>query len=98
MGDHRNNPVARANAQPRQMARIMLLGDTGIGLLGLQLLPVKDGEDFVVKLAAIGGRASDLIPLEPRPVILGEIARLKESELAALFEAAEKGESDGTGG
>lgn len=75
MGAHRDNPVALANAVPqRRGVPVIDLGDS-VGLLGLALKPIKDpvSGEFRVAVVAAGGRVSDLMPLQPREVVIGFI-------------------------
>lgn len=75
MGQHRTNPVAIANAVPQKQVQVTPLGD-GYCLAGLTLLPTQDEEgNFCVVVAALGGRQSDLVPMRPVPLFLGEVCK-----------------------
>lgn len=77
MGEHRHNPIAQANSEPRKMVQAIDLGDE-FALIGLQLMPALDEskENLVVLLAAIGGRNSPLVPLQPKPVVIMELTKV----------------------
>jgi hypothetical protein len=76
MGQHRTNPVAIANAVPQERVPVALLGE-GYGLTGVSLIPTMDGEgNLCVVVAAICGRQSELVPMKPVPVLLGEVAKI----------------------
>lgn len=96
MGEHRNNVFSQAKAAGNQIVRAMDLGE-GLALLGVQLMPVLDEakENLVILLAAVGGRPSQLIPIEPRPVIVAELAKVP---LASLRKALTGGGPTDAGG
>lgn len=95
MGDHRFNPVARAAAQGKQVVRALDIGE-GFALLGTQLLPVLQGEELVIFLTVIGGKDSPVVGLEPRPVVVREIARVPLANVRRALAGGEEG-SDGEG-
>jgi hypothetical protein len=80
----RLNPVARANAEPQRMVRAIPLGED-LAVIGLALEPMiaeEDGEQyFAAVLSVIGGRESKFVPTVPVKLVLGELARLKLSDL-----------------
>jgi hypothetical protein len=87
MGDHHRNPVARANGAAQRHVQALRVGD-GYAVLGLTLEPVlspnAEGEpEFCAVLSVVGGRESDLVPMVPVKMVLGELARIP---LAALRE------------
>lgn len=89
MGEHKFNPVARA-AQHGTPARVLLLGE-GYGLVGLGLEPIIKVEDdgsqyLVVAVMAIGGKPSDLAPMEPVKFMLGEVGKIPLADVRATIE------------
>jgi len=76
MGDHRHNPVALA-ARNGQPVRVLDIGE-GYGLLGVGLQPMIHVDDdtgaksLAVLLVATGGKVSQLAPMQPVSVVLGE--------------------------
>ena len=78
------NPVAQANAEPQRMVRAISLGED-YAALGLTLEPMlveEDGEKFFCAvLSVVGGRESKLVPLTPVKLVLGELCRIKFSDL-----------------
>lgn len=99
MGDHHLNPVARANSVPRETIRVMDLGGDGLVLAGVYLQPVQrqdaDGSmHLAVLLMATVGRKSNLVPLQPIAIPLGEVGaapldKLREAILKMLDAPAE---------
>lgn len=100
MGEHHLNPVAKANAVPRETIRVLDLGDDLV-LAGIFLQPVfredKDGsKHLAVLLMATVGRKSNLVPLQPISIPLGEVGaapmeKFKEAILHALDTPREEG-------
>lgn len=86
MSEHRTNPVAIANAVPKQIMNALDLGG-GAAILGVQIVPVLDEkrENVVIVLVGVGGRKSDLIPLIPKPVILAELAKIPIAQAQKAF-------------
>lgn len=86
MGEHRHNPVALANSVPRQSVQALDLGGAA-ALLGIQLMPVLDEtrENLVILVVAIGGRKSEVVPLEPRPVVISELLKTPVAGLVKAF-------------
>lgn len=84
MGAHHHNPIARANAEPQRMVPAISLGE-GYAALGVTLEPMiaEEGDEkfFCAVLSVVGGRESKLVPLVPVKVILGELGRVKVSDL-----------------
>jgi len=80
----RLNPVAKANAEPQRLVRAMPLGED-LAALGLTLEPMlteEDGETyFCAVLTVVGGRESKFIPTVPVKLPLGELCRIKLSDL-----------------
>jgi len=98
MGEHRRNPVAIANAVPqRRDVPVADLGE-GIGLVGLSLEPIRTPEGgFAVGLMAQGGRLSDLVPMQPRKVLLAVIQCPPIETVRALLDGREPEERAITG-
>lgn len=86
MGEHRDNPFSRAKAAGNQIVRALDLGDN-IALTGVQLIPAMDEakENLVVLLCAVGGRQSPLMPLEPRPAVIGELVKVPLATLRRVL-------------
>ena len=81
MGEHHGNPVARANGVPKQQVGGLLIGD-GLALIGLQLMPGTDEDgNFVVLCAGVGGRHSEIIPLQPHAFPLGKLLTIPNEEV-----------------
>lgn len=90
MGQHRTNPVAIANAQPRQMTQAMDLGEE-VALLGVMLRPVIDTvtKELVIRLEMVGGHNSPILGgLTPREVPVGELVRLPLAKVRAVLKGA----------
>lgn len=89
----RLNPVARANAEPQKMVRAISLGE-GYAAIGLTLEPMisSDSDEaephFCAVLTVVGGRESELVPMMPVKVILGEVGRLPVSKVRAMIASA----------
>lgn len=84
MKDARLNPVARANAVPQQAIRVLKLGDTGYGMLGLGLEgAIVDGK-FQVLLIGSFARVSDLMPINA--VVKMPLATCAQLDLADLVQ------------
>lgn len=85
----RLNGVARANGVPQRQVAVMPIGE-GYGILGLTLEPMlsEDKESFCAVLTVVGGRQSDLVPMVPVKLVLGELARVSVVDLRAKLAAA----------
>ncbi len=98
VGESRFNPTAIANAQPQRQVQALRIGD-GYAVLGLILEPVLspngEGEpEFCAVLSVVGGRESDLVPMMPVKLVLGELARLSLPDLRAKLAAAIDGPTE----
>lgn len=93
MGAHRTNPVAIANAQPRQVTQPMQAMDLGeeVALIGVMLRPVIDTvtNELVIRLEMVGGHNSPILGgLMPREVPVGELVRLPLAKVRAVLKGA----------
>jgi hypothetical protein len=78
----RLNEIARANGVPQRHVAAMPIGE-GYAVLGLTLEPMlsEDKESFCAVLTVVGGRQSDLVPMVPVKLVLGELARVSLTQL-----------------
>jgi hypothetical protein len=74
-----------------QMVRALRLGDSGWALLGaqVQFVPLPDGT-IVFGVVGIGARDNALVNNEPRAVLLIELGRFKQEEVAAVLAQADE--------
>ncbi len=93
MREARFNPVAQAARDGKQLVRSLPIGD-GYALLGTQLIPMIQGDDLAVYLTVVGGKESPITGLEPKPVIIREIARVPLANVRRALAGGEAG-SDG---
>ena len=95
VGEHRHNPIAKANGAPQQMVRALPIGES-YAVLGVTIEPtivMEDGEQsFAAILTVVGGRHSDLVPTVPVKLVLGELARIKLPDLREKLAAAIDGQ------
>jgi len=56
--------------------RVVKIGDGYVLLPEIRLAYAIDGDDLVAVFTVAGGRMSDLVPLDPKPVVLGEAGRV----------------------
>lgn len=92
MGEHNLNGVALANAKAKAPVRYIDIGD-GYGVIGVSVDPVlgldSDGStDLCVILSVVGGKVSDLMPMQPVKLVLTELAKVPLPELRKKLEAA----------
>lgn len=93
VGEHHLNPVARANAEPQKAVRVIDIGE-GYGIIGLTLEPVvsfssdETEQYFCAVLSVVGGKRSDLVPMEVTKLIIGEVGRLPVSKLREMLSRA----------
>lgn len=81
------HPGASAPQAPQQSRPVQVLDlGEGVGLIGLQLEPIKtEGGDFTVGVMVIGGPMSDLVPMTPRKVLLGTALTTPIENVRALL-------------
>lgn len=99
MREARLNPVAVANAAPQKHVRAIDTGD-GYAVIGIALEPVTsissdEGEaNFCAVLTVVGGKQSELMPMTPVKLILGEVGQIPVAKLRAMFAKALEGEPE----
>ncbi len=92
MREARLNPTAVANAAPQKAVRVVEIGE-GYAVLGLGIEPMlsldsDEGQHFCAVLTVVGGRQSDLVPMKPVKLILGEVGRIEITKLREMFAKA----------
>ena len=89
MGEHRHNGVARANAVPQRPINVMPVGD-GFVVAGISLEAMlsPDRDYLCAVLSVVGGRHSELVPMVPVKILLGELARVPLDQLREKLSAA----------
>lgn len=100
MGQHRYNPVAQANSGPQQTVNVLDLGED-VALLGVMLRPVVDTvtNELVIRLEMVGGHASPILGgFAPKPVGIGELARLPLAQVRAVLKWAAPSAAETPGG
>lgn len=97
MREARLNPVAKANAEPQRLVRAIPLGED-LAVIGCTLEPMlaeEDGEKyFCAVLSVIGGRESKFVPTIPVKLALGELCRIKLSDLRVKLAEAIDGPAE----
>lgn len=97
MGEHKNNPIALANAVPQDRIEYLKIGD-GYGLLGVGLQPFVDSEGVLhILLLASCARVSELVPINKVvKVALGEAGAIPVKDLCAKVAEAIDGPAEKT--
>lgn len=88
----RLNPTAVANSVPQKAVRVVEIGD-GYAVLGLGIEPMltldpTEGQHFCAVLTVVGGKQSDLVPMVPVKLVLGEVGRIGLAKLREMFAKA----------
>lgn len=93
MSEHKYNPVAVANRQPQQRVQTFDLGDN-ISLIDVSPTWGFRGDKIVVALVAMGGRRSELVPMQPVRIVLEELGMFDVADIKAKFLEAIDGPAD----